>query len=377
MKKDKERDDILQEVLAASPPNPHGRYIISPRVGKTRLVISLIKRDKPKSILWVTPQKELAKIDIPREFVLWKAKAYLPKLTTTTWKSLKKFTGKFDLIVLDEEQFATENNLANLFSGELEYRNIISMTGTPTRDTNKDKLYESLHLKPIYEISINDAVDKNILSDYQINVVNLKLSSVQDINVKFKDKSFMTSERKQYVYLHNKTEMAIQEKSKTIPFLINKRKNLIYNSKSKQRVAEKIIKNLPGRKLIFCGSTKQAEAVSPNFYNYKTGSDNLLNFIDGKIDELALVNKGGVGVTYRNVDHVIMIQVDSDTNGTTAQKIARVLLKQEGIKPCIWILCVESSKDVNWVDSALQTFDPKKIQYIDESDLDKYLNYEN
>ena len=135
-----ELTQIQKEIVDTIPCNPVGRLLLSPRIGKTPIVLSLIKRDKPKSILWVTPSAELAETVIPAEFVKFKASKYLKNLTTSTWKSLLKLEGYFDYIVLDEEQYLTENNLKTILNDKLTYKALISMTGTPTKSFLKNQL---------------------------------------------------------------------------------------------------------------------------------------------------------------------------------------------------------------------------------------------
>lgn len=365
----KERELILKEILSISKENPHGRYIVAPRVGKTKMAIEIIKQRNPKNILWVTPLSELATIEIPKEFETWKAKKFLPRLTTTTWMSLNTKIGHYDLVILDEEQCITENNIVNFFNGKLTYGSIVSMTGTPTKDYSKKEIYKKLSLFPVYTMLINDAVDKNILSDYQINVVEVPLSIEENIEVKIKDKTFKTSEVKQYGYYHDRAEREILNGSKNIKFAVLKRLRLIYDNESKIAIAKKLVDNLEGRKLVFTATSKQADELSENSYHSKTDGSNLRKFIDGKINVLSLVNKGGTGVTYHNVDHIIITQIDSDHNGSTTQKISRALLKQKKYKASIWLLYLRNTKDETWLKSVLSNFDSSKIVKFTTEDI--------
>lgn len=369
MKKVDEREEVLKEILDVSPTNPHGRYILSPRLGKTRIVIELIKRDSPKSVLWVTPLAELAEREIPQEFEKWKAKKYLSKLTTVTWMSLNKMKGHFDLIVLDEEQFITENNTSSLISGELTYNNIISMTGTESKHEEKKELYNKLNLQVIYEVPLGDAVDMEILSDYSIKVVEVTMGITKDIPAGTKDKPFLTSEASQYVYLDKMFKQAMYQKRKDVPFRMLSRMRAIYDSKTKTEVAQFLINTLSGRKLFFCSSAKQADLLCTNSYHSKTDNKNLLKFMAGEIDTITMVNKGGTGATYKNIDHLVIIQADSDKNGLTSQKIARTLLKQKNYKATIWIICLSGTQDEKWVESALERFDKSKVEYINFKNL--------
>lgn len=366
-----EREELLREILALSPEKPHGRYLLAPRFGKTRFAIELMKQNKPKSVLWVTPLAELAEIDIPKEFEVWKAKSYLKKLTTVTWTSLKKMKGHFDMIILDEEQFATENNLSSMFKGDLSYDYIVSMTGTETKHEDKQELYNRLNLKVLYEMDINDAVDFGILSNYQIKVVEVSLGTEKNIPAGSKEKPFLTSEEKQYEYLNKMFKQAMFQKRKDMPFRMLKRMRAIYDSPTKENVADWLMKNLTGRKLFFCSSSKQADKLCEYTYHNKTTGVHFKQFVNGEIDEIAMVHKGGTGATYKAIDHLVLVQADSDKNGLTSQKISRTLLKQEDYQATIWIICLLGTQDEKWIEAALERFDKTKVEFI------RFKNLEN
>ena len=356
------KNKIQKEILNDLKPNSTGRLLLAPRVGKTKLIIDLIKRDKPKSILWVTPSAKLAKKDIPEEFKKWKGTKYLNFLKTITWASLKKEIGEYDLIVLDEEQFITEINAENLLNKKLK-GSIISMTGTPTKHENKLKIYERLKLKVLYKLDIHNAVDMGLLANYNINVINIDLDKKINYEVKLKNKSFVTSEHKNYEYHSSLVKSSFLQKRKDLKFRILNRMFLIKNSPSKLEKAKKLLKNLKGRKLIFCSNIKQAESLCEYNYHNKTNKKDLEAFQNEEIDILSLVNSGGVGFTYKNLDHLIITQVDSDKNGLTSQKICRALLNQKNYEAKIWVLCLLGTKDEDWVNKMLENFDENKIIY--------------
>ena len=322
--KNSEKTKIQKEIVDLLDPKPHGRLLLAPRLGKTKLVIDIIKKNKPESILWVTPMPHLAEVEIPEEFETWKAKKFLPKLKTTTWKSLNKIKGHFTMIILDEEQFATENNTEHLISGELSADYIISMTGAQTKHENKNVIYERLNLPVLYKFDINEAVDTGILSNYTIKVVEIPMSTEMNIQAGNTKVKFLTSEEANYKYLTKSMMDAINQRRFDAKFKILGRMRAVYNSPSKTAAAINIIQNLKGRKLIFSSSIDQAEKLSKNTYHSKTDNTNLKAFIKGDIDEVAMVNTGGVGTTYKSVDHLFMTQADSDKNGLTTQKICQV-----------------------------------------------------
>lgn len=367
---DKERKQIQKEIVDSIPVGrPHGRIIVAQRVGKTKLAIDMIKREKPNSILWVSPSEKLLTEDIPEEFTKWKAKRFLPKLTTSTWASLKKVTGEFDVIILDEEQHITENNAINLLTGELKGP-ILSMTGTKTKHEDKQDIYRMLRLNILYELDLNEAVDIGILANYKIKVIEIQMNSTdKNIEAGTKDNRFMVTEAAHYEYLDRMARQAIAWGRKDAPYRIMARMRAVYNSPSKTEAAQYLIDHLGGRKLIFAGSIDQAETLSPNTYHSKTDNTDLIKFQSGETDIISMVNAGGTGFTYKTLDHLLMVQSDSDKNGQTSQKISRTLLKQKDYKATIWILCLKGTQDEKWVESTLQNFDSSKIEYIDYRNL--------
>ncbi len=359
---------VQKEVVDALPPYPKGRLLLSPRTGKTPIAISLIKRDKPKSILWVTPSAELAETVIPAEFVKFKASSYLKRLTVSTWKSLPKLSGDFDYIILDEEQYLTENNIKSILDKTLKGKALLSMTGTPTKSWDKKKILQSLNLNSLYDISINEAVDIGLLSNYQINIINIPLSSVKDIKREYgNNKFFYTSEKDEYLYFDKRAEEAIGKGNREeIQKAVLGRMRRIYENSSKFKTAYRMFNNeifKSHRKIIFCSTIKQAEQMCKCTYHSKTDNKDLLAFVNGDINSISMVNSGGIGFTYKEVDDLFLIQTDSDVNGYTSQKICRALLKQPNHKVNIWLFKLLGTKDEKWIRSALENFKSEKINH--------------
>ena len=366
----KERTELQNEIVRGLPKFPHGRLVLAPRVGKTRIAIELIKKSKPKSILWVTPSPKLAEEDIPIEFETWKAKSYLKKLQTSTWASLHKVTGKFDMIILDEDHWITENNAVNLLNGTLT-GSILAMTGTATAHYDKNMMYQNLKLKVLYRISVNYAVEIGLLSNYNVKVITVELNSTdKTIRGGNKEVSFLTTEKANYDYLDRIAQQAIFSK-KNVQFRILARRRAILNSASKDKVTKWLWNNLEGRKLFFCASIEQANSLTQYTYHSKTDNTYLQKFIDGDINEIAMVNAGSTGFTYKEIDHLVIVQSDSDKNGSTLQKICRTLLAQKDYKAQIWMLCLNGTQDENWVNSTLVKLNKDKIEWITSKNLMK------
>jgi superfamily II DNA or RNA helicase len=241
---------------------------------------------------------------------------------------------------------------------------MISMTGTASKHDHKKELYRKLNLPILYKVSINDAVNMKMLANYSIKVIEVDMGTKNEIEAGNAKKRFMTSELKQYNYLHQMAQTSIMQRRNDMTFRILARMRAIKDSPAKTQAAEWLIKNLGGRKLIFSATIKQAEHLCKHTYHSKTDNVDLKKFMAGEIDEIAMVNAGGTGFTYRELDVLMLTQCDSDKNGLTSQKIARTLLDQGDYKATIYLLSLIGTQDERWVASVLQNFDKSKVEYV-------------
>ena len=362
----KSKTEIQDEIVDLLGPNPHGIADLSPRIGKTRIGIQIIKRDRPKRILWITPDVKLRDVDIPQEFVQWKAKTFLNKAKIVCWASLAKIKGHYDMIVLDELQNITEVNSKPFFDGSITYNNILCLTGTVPKDEDKIALIKALRLETLHKVSIDEAQEAGLVADYGINVIVTYLNSKQKcIKAGSKDKPFLQTELSAYSYLNSKIRKMLYSRGSVPAFMYIQRMNFIKSLPSKTALAKKLFDTLPGRTLIFCSSIEQADTFSQyTHHSKKKDTKDYENFIAGKIPKLACVNSGGVGSTYRGVDNFIIVQSDNNKNGNITQKIARSLVHQEDYKANIYLIAVSETVDMDWVQKSLEDFDSSKVTWL-------------
>lgn len=360
-----EKNKIQKEIVEQIGADPHGLLLLSPRIGKTKIGIDIIKKQKPKSILWITPSTKLRDKDIPEEFIQWRAKTYLNKATVVCWASLSGVTGHYDIVIMDEYQDITDNNVINFFNGKITYKNIIGLSGTHPKHEEKQNLLSRLKLKVLVNISIDEAVDKGLVAPYKITVVECRLDSkTKNVKGGSKTKPFMTTEFSQYSYM-TRIINAKMFSGQTVPqFYYLNRMRFIYNNKSKNDFAKRFVKKLRGRTLIFTGSIEKAESISKYTYHSKTDDKDYNRFQAGEINELACVNSGGVGNTYRNVDNFVIVQVNSNKKGDATQKIARSLVLQEGYEANIYILSLVNTVDEKWKDRVLADFNKDRVTHV-------------
>lgn len=353
--------DIAQDSVIDSLKAPvHGYAKIAPRVGKSKIVISVIKRDKIKKVLWVTNSEKLRDVDIPQEFVTWRARTYLKGTKIICYQSLHNVEGYYDLIVLDEFQKITQKNLRNLFNGKLKYKNILAVTGTLPKGKDKLSLLNSLSLPSLHDIDIEDAVDLELVADYQINVVYCTLDTERKrFRVSVPSGTWLQTEHKSYRYLQDKFNKQPTGHNGNVRY------KFIKNSPTKRETLKQLIETIGGRQLIFCADKEHARSLGGDDVYYSGISDSKLKeFMDGKLQRLFCVQSGSIGFTYRGVDNVIIYQSDKDKNGNTTQKITRALLKQgKEYKGNVWIICLKDTMDYHYVYMTLRDRDKSKIKF--------------
>jgi superfamily II DNA or RNA helicase len=361
-----DKNQVQKSIVESLPNLSHGIVLLAPRIGKTKIGIDILKKEKSKSVLWVTPNAELRDVDIPKEFKLWKATTIFKKTTIICYASLSDHKGNYDKIILDEVQDLTPANSQPLFNGNIKFNTVLGLTGTLPKHNEKQELYAKLRLKVLVNMNIDEAVDKGLIAPYNIKVVQTRL----DKNNKYlkagsKEKPFMQTEDAMYSYL-TKIINAKMFSGQPVPqFFYLNRMRFIYNLKSKNDFAKRFVSKLAGRTLVFTGGIEQAENICKHTYHSKTDDKDLQDFQNGKIDKLACVNAGGVGFTYRNVDNFVIVQVNSNNKGDSTQKIARSLVLQEGYVANIYIICVIDTVDEKWVTKVLENFDKSRVQYVD------------
>ena len=357
------REVIQEEILNSLPPIAHGLLKLSPRVGKTNLTIKILNKEQCQSILWITPNTKLRDIEIPEEFRKRNSLSLLSKIKIICWASLEEEKGTYDKVVLDEYQFITEKNAKPLLDGSINYNSIIGLSGTHPRHREKLDILRSLHLFTLSEMSIDEAVDEEVIADYDILTIGFYLDNKDKyIAAGNKNNPFFQTEAARYNYLTKR----INDK-KSNGFAIPKqyifdRLRFIYTLKSKEDITRRLLSQLKGRTLIFTGGIEQAERICENTYHSKTDDKKLKLFLQRGIDILACVNAGGIGFTFEGVDNFIITQVNSDAKGDTTQKICRALVLQENYKAKIIILYAKNTVDEEWKNKALQRFNPNNIK---------------
>lgn len=337
----------------------NGILHIAPRAGKTICALKIAEKINAKNILVVYPDNKIRNSwleDIEKT-------NFKANFTFTTYLSLHKHINIYDLIIYDELHSTSEAQREEIRKLLKLNKKWIGMSGSLSKDTLKELNYW-FKAKIIVNYPIEQAIEDGIISNYEIHVITTKL----DNKVLFKNKKGkLLTEKKQcenYTFIIEQ----LKREGRNIFFLALARMRLIQNSIAKINKTKELLKQFKdNRVLIFSGLTKTANAFGTTVHHSKNeNEDAFINFAEGKskFNHLAVVKIGNSGVTFKNLDKVILNYFDSNEE-STAQKICRCLLLEDNPDKIshIYIICTNEEFELNWLKKALRMFKQSKISY--------------
>jgi superfamily II DNA or RNA helicase len=359
------REEIQQEALDVALKHKRCGLGISMGVGKTliglKYVDNLQKEGSGKlRVLVVAPKLSI--------FNSWKDDAIkfnidISKVEFTTYLSLyKQNPHNYDLLILDECHSLLSNHevFLSLFNGK-----ILGLTGTPPRHYKSEKGEMVFKYCPImYKYNTDIAVDDNILNDYRIIVHRLSLSSKSTIPVKLKDKTFYTSELKNYGYWSQRLMEANTKKQEQIASIM--RMKALMDFRTKEEYCKELLSEIDDKCIVFANTQDQADRICK--YSYHSGNsdseENLERFKNDEISELSCVLQLNEGVNIPNLKAGIILHAYGNER-KSSQRIGRLLRLNPTETAIVHIFCYKNTVDDKWVTEALRDFDQSKIKYFD------------
>lgn len=347
--------------------NCRGYFDISVRFGKCILGLKIVEKTKAKRVLIAYPDNKIRnswESDIQKCYNELGIDVRSTEFVFSTYLSLAKNMDEYDLVFLDEVHTLSDAQ-KEVVSGDLCILNskIIALSGTISEETHD--FLQTLEIPLIDKFKEDHAIENDIVADYQIKVHYVSLDEKKKIY-----KNNTKSEKKQFdayswVIDQKKAEGESFHKMK---MLYLNRARIIYNSVAKQNKLKELLSLHQDEKiLIYVKSIDIAESLGiASFHSKSKGADanNLHDFISGKINHLAVVNIAKAGVTFPNLERIIIMSLTS--NGEeAAQQIGRaMLLDYKGKKANIDIIATTERIEAKWVEKGLEFKDKNKIKYV-------------
>lgn len=354
------REEIQKEAINSTEGRRRCSVVLGTGVGKT--LVGLLHIEKHTSelhnVLVVAPKKSIFQ-SWSDDAVKFGKQDLLKRITFSTYIGLpKRDPNEYDYIYLDEchSLLDSHRTFLDVYKG-----GILGLTGTPPKYTNSEKGIMVAQFCPVvYTFKADDAIDNGIINDYKIIVHELKLGVCKNYQVKMKTKSFITSEKENYIYWGNRMEIG----AGPIQMLRVMRMKAMMEYPSKEKYTKILMESINTKCIVFANTQDQADRLCR--FSYHSGNsnseENLLAFKDGKIDKLSCVLQLNEGINIPNLRQGIIMHAYGNER-KASQRIGRLLRLNPEEKAIVHILCYKDTVDEKWVKDALEGFDQTKIMW--------------
>ena len=336
--------------------NKKSILLIAPRVGKCRIALSILEKEGAKKVLVCYPRKDIKKSWLDEIELLGLQHLQIEYSTTLSLK--RCLDEEYDYVIFDEIHEYSDNQL-DVVDKLVETTSSIALTGTMTAGMEKN-IAKRTGLVPCFKYTIEEAVRDGILCDYEINIHVVELD----------DKIPYYESKKGRKYTEAgwfKTNEFLRKKTNN-PFFDNKLRNIVQNSLSKLRKTKALLRDSGDeRVLIFCGTTKTADALGiPVYHSKNRNEENFIAFCEGLRDKIATINLARAGIKIVPIQRAIF-NFMSGAPEPSAQSICRVLAKElwnPAKKAQIDIIISDTTHEKIRMHTALGFFDQTKIKWI-------------
>jgi len=358
MTKDQIQRRILYEIVNA---DFRGIVLSSVRSGKTRILITAIKAhskiDNPK-VLVLYPN-----IDIKNSWEDECIKIGCPmQITYCTFVSMEKVKdGDWDYVVFDEAHLIPEEHKLPI-AGQMakDYEHVIFASGTYNKTTLADlRIHTSLPM--IVNYTTEQAIEDGLISDYTVYVHEYTLDPVTRRQFGGKLRRWWNTDVGELMRL-NKNVERLHGNKKMLAALARMR-FINSNGSLISTVVSWIISNPNKRFIIFTENEETGKKFKIPMFNSKSKDDSVLqSFIKGEINQLCLIKKGSAGVTYPNLDNILITSINSNSENLE-QMLGRSLLLDTDHSD-IHIFTTNKKFQLEWLKSALANINGERIVWL-------------
>lgn len=361
----KTKQSIQQEALEAIQGQHRASVGISMGVGKTLIGLQHMEQEYKngfRKFLVVVPKNSI--IDSWKtDAVKFNLEHLLEHIDFTTYLSLHKKSRDYDAIYLDEchSLLYSHDYYLSTYTGK-----ILGLTGTPPRFAKSEKGEMVKKYCPVvFRYGTDNAVEDNILNDYEIEVHMLELGSARNFKIETKKGGqFMSSEKAAYDFWTEKIQNATSPSQLQIMRIM--RMQSLMKFPTKEKYAKKLLDLQEDKCIVFCNTTEQADRICSHSYHSKNPDSelNLDLFKGGNIKKLSSVAQLNEGVNIPNLKQGIIMHAYSNER-KSSQRLGRLLRLSPDQKSKVIVLMYKDTVDQEWVREALKDLDPFKITYTE------------
>ena len=340
--------------------NCRGIVLSSVRSGKTRILLKIIQRyfkDKNPKVLVLYPNIDI-KLSWEKECEIID---YFPDITYCTFASISKIIEeKWDIVIIDEAHLlAPDTQLVAAGDIALNNKHVIFASGTYNKDTLSDiKFYTKLKLIVNYPTS--EAIKDGIVSDFTVYVHRYNLDNSKIIQFG-KVKKWNSTEKKECNRLGNRI---LKSSGQQKMFASLERMRFINSCNSLiEKVNKWISENKNQRFILFSSDEKTGLKYNLPMFNSKSKDDSVLkDFQSGKINQLCLLKKASAGVSFPNLQNILITAINS--NGENLEQMIGRSLLDDTDHSHIHIFVSTEDFQNKWLNKSLELIPKNKIKYV-------------
>jgi superfamily II DNA or RNA helicase len=337
--------------------NKKGYLNLAMRFGKCKTTIDLLQDmfNYDCTVLIAYPDNKLRQT--------WESECELwgynnPNITYVNFSSLKKHvTHCFDMFIIDEFHSASENEreLCYEIIDNCEYT--LGLSGTVSDVTKLD-----WRMEEIAQYSTLQGIEDGILADYTITVHTVELDDM----VKTKDKKGKLKTEKQRYDAYTWVIEKLKDQNANFMHLALARNRLSLSSLGKTNYLKRLLKKLHDKRVVvFTGLAKVADDIGIPSYHSKSPDDSAFTgFQAGEHNHLALAAMGKVGVTYKELDSVILLNFTYNAEETSQILNRAIKLDYKNKVADLHVVCLNEKAELKKIKESLSMLDGTKIKYV-------------
>jgi len=358
------QDQIQQEIVKKSinffQKERFGYIDGAMRLGKIKITLDLLTNfiKNEFNILICYPDNQI-KNSWENDMLTWQFK-HTKNIQFTNYRSLHKYKdNKFDFIVLDEfhEISDLQRQLCHEIMTNSPDTKVLGLSGTVSRETQG-----LWGLKLIAKYTTLDGIRDKILSDYIITVHRTDLDKVVKTP---NSKGKLLTEKQRYDNYSFVIDKMVKG-GKNYMHLALTRNRLSTSSIGKINAVKELLDELKDKRtIVFCGITETADSLGiPSYHSKSKDDSNFQAFQKKEINHLALAEMGKTGVSYTNLDSVILMNATSNKE-STAQLLNRAIkLDYAGKVADLHVIVLNEKPELKKIKESLSMLDSTKIRYV-------------
>lgn len=336
---------------------------VAQRVGKIKISLDIIEELVSTGKIPANPMLLIAYPDNRikdswlQDFEKWGFK-HGENAEFVNYSSLKKVEmSAYDFIVFDEIHATSEQQRESMRMLIDLNNKVLGLSGTISVDTEIE--LRELGLRVEMKYTVEEAIKDGIIAPYRIFIHQVPLDTV----VKTKNKKGKLVSEKQQYDAYTWVIDKMKQDGRDFKFLALHRNRVLQSSYAKRLKAISLLKEFKDKKvLVFTGLKKVSESLGiPYFHSTSEKTAVFDDFKTGAITSLAVVNIGRAGVTFDQLEVIILASFTGNEE-TSEQIIARALNKDiEGKIADIHIITSTEEAELKKLKKTLSAFDTRNI----------------